>query len=113
MSFVSLMTTGRLPEKPWRADAVVRLGASIVVCFMIGGAVTMMFQYFGTPEKTSALFFIALSACALGSFGGGLVLLGRAWSFENYVRKLVWLLVCVYGGFMLMWLAERLISRQA
>jgi membrane protease YdiL (CAAX protease family) len=110
MSFVSLMRTGRLPEKPWRVDAIVRLGASVVVCCLLGGVITMAFLYFGASHKTSALLFIAPSAGAIGSFAGALAFLARPWPFENYLRQLIGLLICIYAGFLLMWLAGRQIA---
>jgi hypothetical protein len=113
MPIESVTKPGQLAEKPWRTDAVARLGASIVMCFLIGGSVTMIFRYFGTPEKTSVPLFLGLSSGALGSFAVGLVLLGRPWLFETYLRKLIAVLACFYGGFFLMWLAGRLIAEKA
>ena len=39
MLFGSVMPAGRLAEKPWRTDAVVRLIASVMVCWLMGAVV--------------------------------------------------------------------------
>ena len=99
-------------EKPWRADAIVRLGASVVICCLMGAVVAEVFRYFGAPPGRATVWFVALSIGAFGCFGGALLTLMRPWPFESYMQKLLVLLCCVWAAFFLMWLAERLLPRQ-
>jgi membrane protease YdiL (CAAX protease family) len=110
MSFVSMMKTGALPEKPWRADAVLRLIASVFICVIMGALAANVFRYFGEPQRKSLGMFVGGSVSGLGCFGGALLVLGRTWQFEKYLRNLLILLLCVYGGFFLMWWTNRFVG---
>jgi len=102
------MRTGRLPEKPWTVEAVARLLAAIIVCILMGAVIAAVITYFGvSPHKYPALF-VAGVVGALGCFGGALCVLARPWPFEKFLRNLLILLVCVYGGFLLMFAIGRL-----
>jgi uncharacterized protein len=103
MSLVSLIRTGRLPEKPWKTDAVVRLIASIIVCVMIGAVAAAVIHYFGEPKQKSPLIFLCGSAGALAFFGVALFILAQPWQLEKYLRNLLILFGSIYGGFFLMW----------
>ncbi|HWD94173.1 MAG TPA: CPBP family intramembrane glutamic endopeptidase [Verrucomicrobiae bacterium] len=108
MFFARTITTGRLSEKPWRTDAIVRLIASVIVCVMIGAVVSSAINYFGGAAQPSPAIFIAGSAAALACFVGALFVLARPWPFEKFLRNLLILLVCIYSGFLLMWAITRL-----
>jgi membrane protease YdiL (CAAX protease family) len=108
MSFASMTSTGRLSEKPWKTDAIVRLLASVIVCVMIGAVVSEVFHYFTSQQQKSPALFLAGSAGALACFAGALFVLGRPWPFEKFLRNLLFLLICIYGGFFLMWAISRL-----
>lgn len=101
-----------MPEKPWRAEALIRLVASVIVCCLGGGVVTMMVQYFGAPHGKTAPEFVVYAIGTLGCFAGAVVVLMRPWPFERFLRKLVILILCLYGGFFLMWLAQRLVGQK-
>src|SRR6185437_7216244 len=109
MSVLSMLTTGRLSEKPWKAGAVVRLAASVAVCFFIGAAVAMVFRYFEMREHSSEALFLAFIAAAVALFITAIVVLMRRWPPEAYLSRLIGLLLCVYGGFLLLWLSAKLI----
>lgn len=96
-----------MPEKPWKTDAFVRLAASILFCCLIGGVAAMMFRFFGQPHRTAAGPFVAFSAGTIACFLGAVFVLMLPWSFESLLRKLLIFLMCLYGGFFLMWLAQR------
>lgn len=102
----------RLPEKPWKADALFRLAASVIVCCFMGAVVAMIFRYFGEPHRISAVPFLAFSAGTLGCFAGAVVVLMRPWQFEFFLRKLLTLLLCFYGAFFFVWLAQRLVTNK-
>jgi uncharacterized protein len=112
MPFVSAWNTSGLSEKPWRTGAIVRLVVSVIVCaVMLGGLVAMVFRYFETPQKSSLIYFIVLVAIAVALVAVALLLLARPWDIEqDYLFKLLGLLLCIYGGIFLAWMAGRLID---
>src|SRR6185437_7565133 len=105
-----MLSNGQLPEKPWRAGAIARLFGSIVACFLIGATVATVFRYFETPQKSSVMLFLAISAGAFVVFLIAIVLLIRPWPEEKNLFNLLAVLTCLYGGFLFMWLAGRLIT---
>jgi uncharacterized protein len=109
---LSFMQSGKLPEKPWRTEAVARFLASIFICWLSGMVVLSMYRYFEGPHKSSTSAFLAYSSGTLACFAGSVVLVMRPWPFESFLRKLLLLLLFLYGGFFLMWLAERLVADQ-
>jgi membrane protease YdiL (CAAX protease family) len=103
MPFVGFFKSGQLSEKPWKADAVLRLIASVAVCMFIAGVIASLISSFNSPSKTHPGVFLAKGG-SLVLFIGAVIILGRPWPLENYIRKLIQFLLCVYGSFSLMWL---------
>jgi membrane protease YdiL (CAAX protease family) len=113
MPLMSFMPAEKLPQKPWRTDAVGRFIASIIICWLSGIVVLSIVSYYEGPHKSSTTAaFLAYSCGALVCFAGSLVAVTRPWPFEIFLRKLLVLLLLLYGGFFLMWLAERLVVGQ-
>jgi membrane protease YdiL (CAAX protease family) len=112
MSFATLMHTRQLPERAWKLDAVVRLGASIIICILVGAVIGTAFRYFASPQKTSEVLFLVPIVAALALFAVAIVVLARPWPLERYMLNLVILLACVYGGFLLMWWGEHFIKEK-
>ena len=108
MSFVSSIWTGRLSEKPWKADAVLRLIGSIVICMLMGGLASAVISSLKGPQNPHEFLFLAVISGAFVCFVITLLMLRREWSFEDYLRKLLTCMVCVYAGFALMWWAGNL-----
>jgi membrane protease YdiL (CAAX protease family) len=103
MSFLSVLKTGQLPEKPWPLGAVLRLVVSVLVCALIGAVVAADIGYFTASPQKSAGLFIAGSVGAFLCFAGALFVLRRPWPLEKHLRNLTLLLTCIYGGFFTMW----------
>jgi membrane protease YdiL (CAAX protease family) len=108
MSFVSSISTGRLSEKPWRANAVVRLGASVVTCMLMGGLLGAVADHFNRPRPASGFLFFVVVAGALVCFASALLILRWEWPFETFMLNLVICMVGIYAGFLLMWYVGRL-----
>ncbi len=87
--------------KPWKPDAVVRLLVSVFVCVYSGALLVSLLRYFGTGPKASAAMIFLLAAAALLFLGATLVLVGKPWRLENFMRRVVALLVCFYAGLFL------------
>jgi membrane protease YdiL (CAAX protease family) len=113
MDFDSLMQPGRLPEKPWRAEALVRLVAGIVFCCFAGAVVATAVRYFDQPHHPAVLRFIFFAAGAFACFVGTVCVLMSPWPYENFLGKLLALLLSVYGGFFFMWLAYHLVDEKS
>lgn len=107
---MSFMPAGKLPEKPWQTEVVARFLASIIVCWLSGMVVLTMVHYLEGTHKSSTAAFLACSSGTLACFTGSVIVIMRPWPFERFLRKLLLLLMFLYGGFFLMWLAERLVT---
>ena len=96
-----------LSEKPWRADAILRLGVSVMMCIFIGTLAMSSLRFLHGGRKNPILFFSA-TAAASGFCAGALWLLRRPLSAEKFRRQFLTLLVCIYAGLCLMWISLRL-----
>lgn len=112
MDFDRLMLASRLPGKPWKAEALARLVAGIVVCCFAGAVVGMMIGHSSEPHHQTTVRFLFFSISAIACFVGAVCVLVRPWPFEDFLPKLLTLLLCVYGGGFLMWLAHRLVNEK-
>jgi membrane protease YdiL (CAAX protease family) len=112
MPFVSAWNASQLPEKPWKAGAVVRLVVSVLVsAVMCGGLAMTVLRYFETPQESSLVYFIALAAITVALVAVAFMLLARPWLPEqDNLFKLIGLLTCIYGGVFLTWMAGRFIT---
>lgn len=96
-----------LPEKPWKADAMLRLFARVLICIFMGTLASPMVALLSGPRKADTVAGLVLITAALGLFAGALWILGRRWRIETFVRDFVILLICFYGGMILAWWAMR------
>jgi membrane protease YdiL (CAAX protease family) len=90
-----------LSAKPWKADAIIRLTLSVIVCVFAGSLLVSAQHYVSAGGKESARLFYPLTALALGCLAVTLVLLSKPWPLENLPRRLLILMVCAYGGLFL------------
>ena len=90
-----------ISAKPWRADAVVRLLLSVLVCVYCGSLSESLLHYGSMGGKAGGKLFYPAAAVAFGCMGTALVLLRRSWQVENVMRRLLTALGCVYGGFLI------------
>jgi membrane protease YdiL (CAAX protease family) len=95
-----------LPEKLWKADAVLRLFGSVLICgFFLSSLVGSAIGFWGLPQKASPLLFLTVVGVAGGCFLGALIILSRPWRYEEVSRNLLILAGCVYAGMALSWWA--------
>jgi membrane protease YdiL (CAAX protease family) len=93
-----------LSAKPWKADAIARLGLSVIVCIFAGSVLMSTQHFLSAGGKASATRFYSLAAASLGCLLATLVLLSKPWPLENLSRRLLSLMVCAYSGLLLgMW----------
>jgi membrane protease YdiL (CAAX protease family) len=110
MPFASAWITSRLPEKPWKTGAVVRLGVGVLTSMaLLGGLAALVLGYFQTPQSSSAILFVACVVATFAAVVGAIIMLSRPWAVEErYLFNLIVLLGCIYGGMLFLWLAGRL-----
>jgi len=90
-----------ISAKPWRAEAVVRLLLSVLICVYCGSLAESLLHYGGIGGKAGGKLFYPAAAVAFGCLGTALVLLRRPWQVENVMRRLLGALGCGYGGFLI------------
>jgi membrane protease YdiL (CAAX protease family) len=86
-----------LPERTWKADAILRLFLSVVVCFFAGWFTIAALQYAGGPAHPVTRFYVLLGASFL-FLGITLVMLRRIWRLEDALLRLALVLACFYTG---------------
>ena len=96
-----------LSAKPWKADAIIRLGLSVIVCVYAGSVLMCIQHYLSAGGKVGAMKFYPLAGVALGCLAAALVLISKPWPLENLTRRLMVLMVCAYSGlFVGMWVQQ-------
>ena len=93
-----------LSAKPWKADAIIRLLLSVMVCVFAGSLLMSAGQYASAGGKTNPKLFYALAAVALSCMVVTLILISKPWRLETFARRMTALVICAYGGLFLgMW----------
>ena len=96
-----------LSAKPWKVDAIIRLGLSVIVCVFAGSLVMGVLHYARAGGKVGPKVFVPLTAAALGCLAVTLILIRKPWPLENFSRRLVTWMVCAYSGLFLgMWVQQ-------
>jgi membrane protease YdiL (CAAX protease family) len=96
-----------LSEKPWKLEAIARLLIGVFICMCIGSLLGTALYPGPGFQKHKALFFV-LAAVALVLLLAALFELGKAWTLENFRRRVGILFACFYPGLMLLVWAEQL-----
>ena len=76
-----------LSAKPWKADAIARLGLSVIVCVFAGSVLVSAQHYISAGGKVSARMFYPLAVAALGCLATTLVLLSKPWPMEGWISS--------------------------
>jgi membrane protease YdiL (CAAX protease family) len=100
-----------LSAKPWKADAIMRLILSLIICFLGGSLLTTALC--GPDAATSKLKFYSVLAPGFSSLVATLALLHRPWKTERFVRRLTIFLLCFYAGLVLGVLAQKMAAAPA
>ena len=96
-----------LSPKPWKADAIIRLGLSVLICVYAGSLILSVQHYLSAGAKASPRLFFPLAAAALGGLAATLILIRKRWPPEALSRRLVALAVCAYSALLLgMWVQQ-------
>jgi membrane protease YdiL (CAAX protease family) len=90
-----------LSAKPWKADAIMRLVLSVIVCVYGGSLLTNAAHFATAGGRGNPTLFYALTTVALSCLAATLVLISKPWRAEVFGRRLLVLLICGYGGLFL------------
>jgi len=96
-----------LSEKPWKLEAIARLLIGVFICMCCGSLVGTALYPGAGFQKHKVLFFV-LGTAALVLLIAALVELGKAWTFENFRRRVGILFACFYPGLILLVCAQQL-----
>jgi len=99
-----------LSVKPWRAEAVVRLGGGIFICVFAGSLLRELLARPGGAPKGGVGFFL-LEMVALILLAASLFLLRKPWTFENLTSRVLPLMICFYAAVILGFWAEKLAGK--
>ncbi|MGO8928627.1 MAG: lysostaphin resistance A-like protein [Limisphaerales bacterium] len=102
-----------LSAKPWKADAIIRLVLSVMVCVYAGSVLVSAGHYVTAGGKADPWLFYPLASVAMVCLVATLILIGRPWQVESFGRRMLTLLVCAYGGFFLGAWVQRLAGESA
>src|SRR5664279_2166054 len=90
-----------ISAKPWKADAIIRLVLSVMVCVYAGSVLMSAAHYASAGGKASPWLFFPLAVVALSCLVATLILIGKPWPMEAFGSRMLALLVFAYGGLFL------------
>lgn len=102
-----------LSERPWKAEAILRLFLSVFVCHFLGSVVAAVVGFVRGGAGDRAVLFYALVAGSVGCSVATLWLLRRPWQWDGLARRFVFLLFCLYAGLTLGALAQHVAGKAA
>src|ERR1039458_4595734 len=94
--------------KAWKADAILRLLLSVIICGYAGSLLMSAVHYASSGGKTNPKLFYALAAIALGCLVATLILISKPWRLETFTQRMAALVICAYGGLFLGFWVQRL-----
>jgi membrane protease YdiL (CAAX protease family) len=101
-----------LTENRWKLDALMRLLVSVFVCILAGSLAVSALNVIRAHGKINFWFF-PLTGAALCFLALTLMVIRKPWTPDNFISRLVFLLVCFYAGFFLGAWAQRLAGPSA
>jgi membrane protease YdiL (CAAX protease family) len=87
-----------LSAKPWKADAIMRLLLSVIVCVYAGALLMSTGHYASVGGKANPRLFYPLAAVSLACLAVALILISKPWRPETLGRQMLGLLVSAYAG---------------
>jgi membrane protease YdiL (CAAX protease family) len=102
-----------LSAKPWKADAIIRLVLSVLLCVYVGSVLGSVGHYVTDGGKAEPWLFYPVAAAAAGCLVTTLLLIGKPWPAESFGRRLLALVLCAYAGLFLGAWAQRLSGQNA
>jgi len=88
-----------LSARPWKLEAVIRLAASVCLCFFAGYIISVALPVVSAGKASGKL--LVLDALGLACLALAMILVRRSWADGNAARRLVIVLICAYSGMLL------------
>ncbi|MEY4387034.1 MAG: hypothetical protein RLY20_2317 [Verrucomicrobiota bacterium] len=95
-----------LTEKPWRAEAIVRLLAAMFTCMMLGSLVLLVIRFNPAAATISATIFYSIVVAAAACLLGAIAFVARPWSLDNFKSRAAPAVVCLYLGIAILGFAQ-------
>lgn len=95
-------------EKPWKSEAILRLGLSLFICQFLGVLALAAAQYLGGNRAANIWLFGALFVASFASCGVALFVIRKPWDLDRFTRQFLWLIAALFLGFMFGAFATRL-----
>ncbi len=95
-----------LSERPWKAEAVLRLLVGVFLCIFAGSLFVLVLYHRPLPVGATIRFYAVVTG-ALALIGVTLFLLRHEWNLETVLRRLVLTLGAFYLAFLLSLLAQK------
>jgi len=99
-----------LPDRPWKLEAIARLGISVLSCMFAGSLLTTAL-YVASQGSVPKWKFVTISTVSFMAFGATLVSLRRPWSRENFMPRAIICLISFYVALTFMAWAESVADR--
>ena len=87
-----------LSEKPWKSEAILRLGLSLFLCQFLGALALGVARYFAGDRPLNVWGFFVLVATSIGCCGAALFVIRKPWELDRFMRRFLFLIVFVYLG---------------
>jgi len=87
-----------LSEKPWKPEAILRLGLSLFICWFLGALAMAVARYFTGDRPLNVWIFCALAVASVAGCGAALFVIRKPLYLEGSTRRFLLLIFFVYLG---------------
>lgn len=87
-----------LSEKPWKSEAILRLGLSLFICQFLGALAPAVGRYFAGGRPLHVWGFCALVVVSVAGCGAALFVIRKPWTLDRFTRQFLFLIFFVYLG---------------
>jgi membrane protease YdiL (CAAX protease family) len=97
-----------LSAKPWRLEALIRLGLGVLLCFFMGALVMSGVRLGQGAAGDRLVLTLTIIVAGFSALIAALVLSRRPWDIERARMRLMIFLLCLYAGLTLVLVAQKL-----
>lgn len=87
-----------LSAKPWRLEALIRLGLSVMICFFMGMLAMCLVRLVDGGDGSRRMLALLVIVAGFGVLTVALVLSRKPWDIERTRGRLMLFLLCLYAG---------------
>ncbi len=97
-----------LSAKPWRLEALIRLGLGVMICFFMGTLAMCLLRLAQDGGGSRSAFSLPVIAGGFAVLTAALVLTRKPWDIERTRARLMFFLLSLYSGLTLAAVAQKL-----